>query len=101
MEVNNKYQRVNEIVNAVTGTVSGSISGMLAGGLATGHPAGAIVGGIAGGMASLGGGIADIYINDKLRAEALDDTKDQFGYNLGNIQALPITFAKLSSLGYV
>lgn len=98
MEVNNKYQRINEIVNAVTGSVSGTISGALAGGLMTGHPAGAIVGGIAGGAASLAGGIADIAINDKLRAEALDYTKDQFGYNLGNIQALPITIAKLSSL---
>ena len=98
MEVNNKYQRVGEIVNAVTGTVGGSVSGMVTAGLASGGNPYAMAGGaIAGGAASLAGGIADIYINDKLRAEALDYTKDQFGYNLGNIQALPITIAKLSA----
>lgn len=98
MEVNNKYQRVGEIVNAITGTVGGSVSGMVTAGLASGGNPYAMAGGaIAGGAASLAGGIADIYINDKLRAEALDYTKDQFGYNLGNIQALPITIAKLSA----
>ena len=43
-------------------------------------------------------GFADIWINDKLRAENLDLTKDQFGYQLGNIQALPYALSKTSAL---
>ena len=98
MEINNKYQRIGEITNAITGTFSGAMSAATTSGLASGGNPYAIAGGaILGGAASLAGGIADIYINDKLRAEALDYTKDQFGYSLGNIKALPTTIAKLAS----
>ncbi len=39
----------------------------------------------------------DATWNKKLRADALDLTKDQFNYNLQNIQALPQTLAKVSA----
>ena len=49
------------------------------------------------GLASVGAGIADTVINDKLRKDQLDKTKDLFNYNLQNIQALPYSLAKSSS----
>ena len=55
------------------------------------------VGAAVGGVLSAVGGIADVAISDKLRNEAIDYTKDQFGYKLGNIQALPYTLTKVSS----
>lgn len=96
MEVTQKYQRVGDIVGAITGVGTGAASGALAGsmiapGIGTG------IGAAVGGVASLAGGIADIAISDKLRNEAIDYTKDQFGYQLGNIQALPYTLTKVSS----
>lgn len=104
METNNKYQRINEIANAITGAggaaLSGSMTGAMLGGL--GGPAGMAIGAGAGGAAGMlfsgGAGIADILINEKLRGEALDFTKDQFGYQLGNIQALPTALAKSTAI---
>lgn len=96
MEVNNKYQRINDIVSASVGTVSGATTGAMTGAL-YGGGWGAAIGGIVGGGASLAGGIADYRIKEKLRYEALDYTKDQFGYQLGNIQALPNTIGKVSA----
>lgn len=97
MEVNNKYQRIGEIFGAVAGTVGGSVSGASTGFIASGSPYGAIAGAAVGGVVSGVGGMADIAINDKLRSEALDFTKDQFGYSLGNIRALPYTLNRVSS----
>ena len=99
MEVHNKYQRVNDWVNAITGTMQGGVTGAMTGGMiAGGHPAGFAIGGTIGTVAAATGGAADIYINEKLRNEAIDYTRDQFGYNLGNIQALPTALAKTSAL---
>lgn len=99
MEVHNKYQRVNDWVNTITGTVQGGVTGAMTGGMiGGGHPAGFAIGGAIGTAASATGGAADIYINEKLRNEAIDYTRDQFGYNLGNIQALPTALAKTSTL---
>lgn len=61
-------------------------------------PVGAIVGGVAGGVLGVTGGVADILLNETLRAEALDYKRDMFGYQLGNIQALPQTISKVSAL---
>jgi hypothetical protein len=99
MEVHNKYQRVNDWVNAIAGTVQGGVTGAMTGGMmGGGQPAGFAIGGAIGTAASASGGAADIYINEKLRNEAIDYTRDQFGYNLGNIQALPTALAKTSTL---
>lgn len=95
IEVNNDKQRTREIWGAVAGTVSGSISGAVTG--LSGGPIGAIIGGVLGGVASGVAGGVDVAMNDKLRQEALDYTKDQFGYQLGNIKALPQTLSKTSA----
>lgn len=98
MEVNNSIARIGETVNAIAGTASGATTGALAGGMmAAGHPAGFIAGGVIAGAASAGGGVADLIFNEKLRKEALDYTRDQFGFNLQNIQAIPYNITKLSS----
>lgn len=97
MELNNKYQKVNDVVNAITGTIQGGITGATAGGM-VGGGVGAVAGGIIGTVASAAGGITDVSINEKLRNDALDLTKDQFGYNLGNIQARPNTLSKTGSM---
>lgn len=96
MEIQQKYQRVGDIVGAVTGVGTGTAAGALAGslimpGIGTG------IGAAVGGVASLAGGLADITINEQLRNEALDYTRDMFGYQLGNIQALPQTISKVSA----
>lgn len=89
MEVKHKVQRINDIMGMSLGSVEGSVAGLQA----TGHWAGAV----AGGVTSLAGGIADYSINEMLRNEAIDYTKDQFGYTLGNIQALPHTLSRVSA----
>lgn len=76
---------------AIQGGVSGAVAGGFAGGL------GSAVGAVAGTAASLGAGIADISYQKKLNTETIDYTKDQFGYQLGNIKALPNTLSKVSS----
>lgn len=98
MEVNNKVQRQKEIISAAIGTAQGGMMGA-ASGMQYG-PGAAIAGGVGGTLASLGGGIADVYFNEQLRNEALDYTKDMYGYNLGNIQALPTSLTKTSAFTY-
>ena len=97
MEVQQKYQKLGDIVGGITGAGAGAAAGALAGssimpGIGTG------VGAAVGGVMSAAGGIADYFINEKLRSEAIDYTKDQFNYSLQNIQALPYTLARVSSL---
>ena len=93
MEVQQKYQRIGDIASAISGTLSGAASGALAGSMM----GGAIAGGVVGGVASAAGGVADIFMNEQLRNEAIDYTKDQFNYSLENIQALPYTLSRVSS----
>ena len=98
MEVNNKVQRQKEIISAAIGTAQGGLMGA-ASGMQYG-PGAAIAGGVGGTLASLAGGIADVNFNEQLRNEALDYTKDMYGYNLGNIQALPTSLTKTSAFTY-
>lgn len=96
MERNNAVQRELDIWNIVGGTASAIGTGAFAG-ASVGGGVGAAVGGLIGGGASLAAGIADIGLNERLRTEALDYTKDQFGYQLGNIAALPYTLANIGA----
>lgn len=98
METTQGLQREQEFWQAFLGSVSGAISGAMTGSLASGgNPVAGIAGGILGGGLSALAGAKDISINNKLRAEALDYTRDNFGYSLGNIQALPTTISKVSA----
>jgi len=96
IELNNSIQHKKDIFSAITGTVTAGAAGAVAGGR-LGGGAGAIAGATIGGVTSAVGGAMDVYYNELLRNEALDLTKDQFGYNLQNIQALPDTLAKVST----
>ena len=89
IELQNKYARVQDIGNIIGGGLG---TGLMTGGLSGNAVAGTVMG-----LASVGAGIADTVINDKLRKDQLDKTKDLFNYNLQNIQALPYSLAKSSS----
>lgn len=98
LEVSNKYQKELDKWTAVAGTVSGVVSGGAAGAMTFGGNPYAMVGGaIGGGIVSGLAGARDREINQALRNEAIDYTKDNFGYNLCNIQALPNILTKVSS----
>lgn len=95
IEVNNSVSRVNERFSAISGTVSGGVTGGIAGGMA--GPYGAIAGAVIGTATSGIAGLTDISINERLRSEALDYAKDQYGYNLQNIRALPYSLTKVGA----
>lgn len=95
LEVQHKYSRIQDIVGATVGTAQGAASGAVLGSLIGGVGAG--VGAGVGGIASALGGIADYQINEQLRSETMDYTKDLFGYQLGNIKALPDSLTKVNS----
>lgn len=103
MEVQHKYQRKSEEIQrtagALTGAAAGAMLGAQAGGAAGpwGALAGGVVGATAGGAISYWAGSKDIEINDALRAEALDYTRDQFALNLDNIKALPNSLSRVSA----
>ena len=88
MEVQNKYNRLNDILGASVGTLAGTAVGAKMGGVA---------GGVISGVTAAGAGIADVIINEKLRAENMDYTKDMFGYQLGNIKAVPDNLSKTTA----
>ncbi len=97
LENNFNWQRAQGISNAITGTIQGGVSGMMSGAL-LGGGVGAVVGGVAGTVASAAGGVADVMMQQSLHNEAIDFAKDNFGYQLQNIQALPNTLNKVSSI---
>ena len=97
LESNYSWQKKMGIANAITGTIQGGVSGSMSGAL-VGGGVGAVVGGVAGTAASMVGGIMDVNMQQALHNEAIDYTKDNFGYQLQNIQALPNTLNKVSSI---
>lgn len=92
LETNYKYQRINSIFSAVAGSIGSGVGiGALVGGK------GGVGAGIGAGAASLGGGIADLAIQQQLHNEQLDYKNDMFGYQLDNIKALPNSIAKTTA----
>lgn len=89
MEVNKNLNRINSVTSAISGTITGAAGGALIGG-----PIGATIGGA---LSSIGG-IADININELRYNETLDYTRDMFNYSLQNIQAIPYSITKVSSI---
>lgn len=88
MEIHQDYERTQQVLNIASGAIGGAVGGATIGGVA-----GAAIGGIA----SVAGGIADYSMSEKLRIEALDYTKDMFGYNLQNIKALPVGLGRIGA----
>lgn len=95
MQFNNQIARTSDWINAIFGAISGAASGGVSGSLFGGK--GALVGGLLGGALSIGGGIADISINESVRQEQLRYTKDLFKLNLGSIQAQPYSLSKTTA----
>lgn len=98
IDLKNSIAKKQDIFNAVAGSLTGAAAGAVAGAkLGAGNPIATGAGAIIGAGASVAGGIMDVNFNEKLRTDARDLTIDQFGYQLGNIQALPYTINKLSA----
>lgn len=95
IELNNNIQLAKDITGTVTGAAGGAVSGAIAGSIVPGI--GTAIGAVIGGIAGAAGGIADTITNDITRRDALDLKKDQFGYQLGNIKALPQSLSKVSA----
>lgn len=89
MDVQNAYGLGADIASALGGTVQGAAAGALVGGVG---------GGIAGGLASGAAGLADIGINQALRAEQRDYAYDMHNLTLQNVKALPYSLSKTSAL---
>ena len=89
--------------NALVGSVVGTLQGALTGGTigSMGGPIGSVVGAVAGGVASGVAGAADIANTKKLQAEAIDFKRDLFGYQLGNIKAMPNSIAKTTAYNII
>ena len=96
LEINNSVQQEREIWGIAANTLQGGLQGASTGGR-VGGAWGAVAGAVIGTGASLAGGIRDYQLNEKLRDEAIDYTKDQFGYQLGNIKALPLSLSKVTA----
>lgn len=96
MEINNAIQYQKELASFAANTITAGVTGAGAGGL-FGGGIGAILGGAAAATASAVAGAVDLAQNQRLRQETIDYTKDQFGYALGNIKALPTGLSKTSA----
>lgn len=88
LEIEQKYQRINQISGAIAGLGTGAIGGGIVGGVG---------GAIAGGLLSAAGGVADVLLSEGMRQEQIAYQKDQFAFNLENIKALPNSLAKVSA----
>ena len=89
MEFNRRQARVGESFDLVTGTVQGAAQGGMVGGW---------IGAIVGGVSSAAGGTADMIMSENRYREQKSLKKDLYGYNLGNIRALPSSLTKATSL---
>lgn len=99
IEFINKKSKTLDVVNAITGTVGAGVSGGMTGALA--GPWGAVAGAAVGTVGGAVTGAMDVSMNESLRNEALDLKRDLFGFQLQNIQALPQSLTKVSSLSPV
>lgn len=88
MEVQNNVARLNDALGATVGSIAGAVAGSKLGGG---------IGAAAGLGLTAAAGIADYQINEQLRNENMDYTKDMFGYQLGNIKAIPDGLSKTTA----
>ena len=95
MQRSNSIQHQMDIASAISGTISGAAGGGAIGSLMGKNP---LIGAAIGGGASLLGGLQDIWLNEQMRNEQLNLKRDMYGYQLGNIQALPYSLSKVSAL---
>ena len=82
----NNLATIGDTIGAITGAIGAGVSGSTMG-KALG--AGGLGIGIGTGLASLGGGIADVLINNQTRQLQMQQREKQFNYNIENIKAIP------------
>ena len=107
MDVNNQIAMEQQNWSKMTGALTGGLAGG-AGGALAGAKVGGGWGALAGGVLGLGMGLPLSLIGgdkdeDWLRRqqwEARDYAIDMYGYQLGNIQALPYSLTKTSAITY-
>ena len=88
MEINNRLSNIQAGAGALTGALgAGGAAGLIFGPLA----------GVGAGVFSAAAGGVDFAMNKALQNEALDYKKDMFGYELGNIKAMPDSLAKVTA----
>lgn len=96
LEINQNIERQQQIVGTIASALGTGVSaGATIGSIASG-PVGAAVG-IGAGAVSLTAGMVDYQLSERLRNEAIDYRVDQFGYQLGNIKAIPYSLSKVSA----
>lgn len=106
MDVNNAIAMERQELSAALGTAQGALGGLVGGAMAGaaagpwGALAGALVGGIGGGFASGIAGQKDTEFLDRSQKENRSYAIDMYGYQLGNIQALPYSLARTDALTY-
>lgn len=88
LEVSQSVERVNQLA----GVASGAIGSGIGAGILGGGPLGVGVGVASGVM-----GAIDYSMSERLRNETLDYRKDLFGYQMGNIKALPDTLTNIGA----
>ena len=88
MKFNNKMQLIDQSISAGTSAIT---QGLGIGGLI--NP----IAGVGSGIASALGGGVDLFITRQKQKEALGYTRDNFNYNLQNVQALPQTISKVTA----
>lgn len=97
LEITQNVERQQQIVGTIASAFGAGIStGTTIGSISSGSLGAAV--GLGTGAVSLTAGMVDYQLNEKLRNEAIDYRVDQFGYQLGNIKALPYGLSKISSL---
>ena len=112
MDVNNAIAMEKQEFQATVGTITSSIGGTLGGAMtgatagAAAGPWGALIGGVVGAVAGgVGSGVASAYGAQKdidwlqrQQKEARSYAVDMYGYQLGNIQAMPYSLKGTESL---
>lgn len=93
MEFQNNITNQQNLISTVIGAAA---TGLTAG-MVTGNPLIGAVGGVASGV----GGALDIKNTKALQAEAIDYKRDLFGYQLGNVKALPNSIAKSTAYNII
>lgn len=96
IDVNRKYERINDIFSAVAGSVSAGVSGANTGLMASGV-GGGIAGAAIGASVSAIAGAADVGIKEALYQENKSYIVDKYNFELGNIQAIPYGLTKVSA----
>lgn len=98
--INRKQAETAGIINAISAGIGGATGGAVSGAILGGGPVSAVLGGVTGltsGALSAYGLQKDLQFSDALHKEALSFAKDNFGYQLQNVQALPYSLGKVSA----